>query len=205
MFYQYILVKALFNFLVLNERCEEMNDRELFEGIKQKDTCCLEQFIEKYTSYIAKIVTLVGGKSLRKQDIEEITADVFISVWQNAEKINLIGNSMKSYLGAIARNKTKTVLYSKKVELLPLNEDILFTDILMSDEIAEKETYELVNRTICEMEEPDREIFIRRYFFFEKIREIAEHLSMNNKTVETRLLRGREKLKSMLVERGIAQ
>jgi len=28
---------------------------------------------------------------------------------------------------------------------------------------------------------------------------------MNNKTVETRLLRGREKLKSMLVERGIAQ
>lgn len=181
-----------------------MNDRELFEGIKQKDTSCLEKFIEKYSDYIAKIVTCVGGKSLRKQDIEEITADVFISIWQNAEKINMVGDSMKSYLGAIARNKTKTVLSSKKVELLPLNEDILAKGIL-TDDILEKETYELVNKTVCEMEEPDREIFIRRYFFFEKVREIAEHLSMNKKTVETRLLRGREKLKSMLVERGIAQ
>lgn len=179
-----------------------MNDRELFEGIKQRNISCFEQIMNRYTSYIAKIVTLIGNNNLSKEDIEEITADVFISIWKNADRIDIIGDSMKSYLAAIARNKAKTVLTSRKIDILPLYEDILSTESLVYDDITQKETSTLLINIVREMGDPDREIFIRRYFFFEKVKEIAEHLSMNQKTVETRLIRGREKLRSILAERG---
>ena len=182
-----------------------MKDKALFDGIKQKNIDCFEQLMNRYSSYIAKIVTLIGSKSLSVQDIEEISADVFVSIWQNAEKINILGDSMKSYLAAIARNKTKSALSSKRLVTLPLLEDIISTDNLVSDDVVVKETNALVNRTVAEMGEPDREIFIRRYFYFEKIREIAEHLSMNSKTVETKLLRGKEKLRTLLIERGVTE
>ena len=47
---------------------------------------------------------------------------------------------------------------------------------------------------------PDREIFLRYYYYDQKISEIADEMDMNAETVKSRLRRGREKLKSLIEE-----
>ena len=49
--------------------------------------------------------------------------------------------------------------------------------------------------------EPDREIFLRYYYYEQKIAEIADEMAMNAGTVKSRLRRGREKLRQTL-EKG---
>ena len=50
------------------------------------------------------------------------------------------------------------------------------------------------------MGEPDREIFLRHYYCFQNVADIALALDMNVNTVKTRLRRGRERLRAELME-----
>lgn len=53
------------------------------------------------------------------------------------------------------------------------------------------------------MEEPDKSIFILRYFYFEKIKDISSRLGLSPKKVENCLYRQKDKLKKALIEGGI--
>ena len=50
------------------------------------------------------------------------------------------------------------------------------------------------------MGEPDREIFLRFYYLFQTMEEIALQMRMPLGTVKTKLYRGRKRLKAMLEE-----
>ena len=49
------------------------------------------------------------------------------------------------------------------------------------------------------MEPVDREIFLRFYYYYEKIAQIAAAMELTESAVKSRLSRGREKLKSRLL------
>ena len=53
-----------------------------------------------------------------------------------------------------------------------------------------------------ELKPEDREIFTKYYYECMKIEEIAEELQMNPQTIKTRLRRGRETLKQILLKEG---
>ena len=72
-------------------------------------------------------------------------------------------------------------------------------DMLVSLEIF-LEVYQLF--TCEELPEPERSIFQRHYFLYQKTDEIAEALQLNSATVRTKLARGREKLRQTLIEGG---
>ena len=50
--------------------------------------------------------------------------------------------------------------------------------------------------------EPDREIFQRHYFLYQKTADIARALGLKDATVRVKLARGRKRLKDYLEERG---
>ena len=50
--------------------------------------------------------------------------------------------------------------------------------------------------------EPDRGIFIRHYYLYQKTGDIAAELDMPASTVRVKLLRGRDKLRTVLAEGG---
>lgn len=53
-------------------------------------------------------------------------------------------------------------------------------------------------RAVDGMGEPDREIFLRHYYYCQSVADIAAALDMNANTVKTRLRRGRERLRAEL-------
>jgi RNA polymerase sigma-70 factor (ECF subfamily) len=65
--------------------------------------------------------------------------------------------------------------------------------------IISKENKNEVIKLIKELNEIDREIFIRRYLVQEDIVDIANSLGMNRSAVDNRLSRGRKVLKKKLI------
>lgn len=181
-----------------------MGDSKLIRGIKNGEQASLKKLIEKYYNYVFTIVFNVVGNLMTTEDIEEICADVFVSIWNNSQKIDPTYKSLKPYIVAISRNTAKNRIKSIKSLDLSLNEDIIIIDNNeVENEVLHGELIQILNECISSLEEPDKEIIIRYYFYYEKVKDIAEKLNINESTVKTKLFRSREKLKNMIIERGL--
>ena len=88
-----------------------------------------------------------------------------------------------------------TVLYHMAGNSLP-KEDIELSD--GKNFIEENFHNNYVWETVMSLGEPDSEIFVRRYKFDEKIKDISKAMGLNISTVKTRLSRGKRKLRKML-------
>lgn len=180
-----------------------MDEIILMRKLKRKDEWALGKIIDLYSPYITCIVWELLHKNGTKEDIEEVVADTFISLWLTAERVNYKKySSIKSYLGMIARNKAKDWLRSYRGEILELNDDILLIDGDVEHLILQKEQQLIIGRTLERLKEKNRKIFMMYYYRYKKIEEIAEALEMNPQTVKTCLRRGRETLKRILLEEG---
>ncbi len=182
-----------------------MNDKDILIQLKNGNINALEKLINTYSNYLACMIKNIGRISFTKEDVEELVADVFVLFWKNINKFDIEcgADNLKGYLIGIARNNAINELKRRKIEYIPLDEDFLYFDKNEENAIIKKEMESEVRKTVLEMDEPDKSIFIFRYYYFLKTHEIAKKLSMKQKTIETRLLRGRDKLKRIFLERGI--
>lgn len=181
-----------------------MDDNQILEFLKKKQPTILYELTKKYGGIVKTITSRILGNN-NPQDIEECIADTFIKLWDNSENIDINKGSLKSYIVSIARN-TAINRYHKifKENLIPLDETIVSQDGNVEDEISIQYDMRTLKELVLQMGEPDREIFIRKYILFEKVKEISKHLSIDEKSVENRLYRSRLKLKKALVERGVS-
>ncbi len=186
-------------------RWARMNDAKLMQRIKNGEAKALDKLMSRYTKYVAAIVALVGGSAFSKEDVEELTADCFIELWKRSADFEVRGESLKPYLAAMARNKAKNKLDSLKVVSIPLEEDLIADGCDLSGEMEKGELAQIIKECILELDETDRKIFHLRYFYLMKTREIAQEMRMNQKTVETRLLRGRDKLRLIMTWKGVTR
>ena len=173
-----------------------MTDAKALTQLQTGDQQALEWFIGRYSAYVGTIVNSVLQGSMSQSDVEEVTADVFVTLWKSAEK--LVPLNLKGYLSRVARSLAIRKL-RERVQELPLDEDIL---ILEEDALIEKldkrERDQLVREAVLSMSQPDREIFLRFYYYCQSVSVIADKMQINPSTVKTRLRRGREKLRQAL-------
>jgi len=178
-----------------------MEDKALLEGLSRKDPLCFEALIERYSRYIAAVVAKVAGGRFNPYDVEEITSDVLVKQWTGGHKIQLRGDSLKPYLAITARNHTLNALRKKQRVEEELENDYIASPSA-EDQVFMRHESEKINDMVQDMGEPDREIFIRRYFYLEKVRDIAKSLNMQEKAITARILRAREKLRIKLETKG---
>ena len=68
---------------------------------------------------------------------------------------------------------------------------------------ATTEATDLVGALVAAMTPPDRDIFLRKYYLLQSGKEIAAALGMSVESVNTRLSRGRDRLRPQLTEKGV--
>ena len=85
-----------------------MKERKLLKQLQRKNEKALEEIMKKYGAYVTTISKeILAGKGTN-EDVEEVVSDVFISLWNTAERIDYEKyTSIKAYIGMIARNKAK--------------------------------------------------------------------------------------------------
>lgn len=169
-----------------------VNEKKLLVRLKNKERNSIDEAIEIYTPYLSTVLYNMVGNRLPKEDIEEIVSDVFVTLWQNADYIDLRKGTIRSYIAAAARN----------FALKRLNKQTDYTcldDVELSDEqYKENSANDAVWNAVMSLGEPDNEIFIRRYKFDEKLKDISKATGINISTIKTKLSRGKCKLKKIL-------
>lgn len=179
-----------------------MQERELLKKLCRHRPQALETAIRQYGIYVAAVARSVLGLSGTTEDAEEITADVFYALWVHADTV--WPGKLKPWLGAVARNRAKDVL-RKRRPTLPMDEDVLSIPAESLEEQAVLEAQKQALLAAVEsMKEPDREIFLRYYYYFETMEEIALRLEMPVGTVKAKLHRGRKRLKDTLTEQEVS-
>ena len=180
-----------------------MGEEWIVKKIRSGDPAGLERMMNRYVSYISVIVWNILRGSMTQQDAEEVVSDVFYAAWNQAD--DLQPGCLKSWLAAVARNKAKNKLRQCGCTL-PLEEDFLdILDINDPLDAAQKQEEEmLVRKAVDSLMEPDREIFLRHYYFAQTIREISMEMRLNEATIKTKLRRGRARLRTVLLRWGVA-
>ena len=172
-----------------------MTEAKALAQLKRGSEEALAWFIHTYTPYVTTIICNIIGASMDTADVEEVASDVFFALWQNARSIH----SVKGYLGTVARNKAKNKARELRCDL-PLEEQLLLIDELTPEHrVEQRELAAAVRRAVLAMRQPDREIFLRFYYYYQSLDQIAAELDLNLSTVKTRLHRGRAKLKDTLI------
>ncbi len=188
---------------MLNGTCERGNDMDgdIIELIKNKDTKGLDMLICRYKKYVWSVLCGIGQYRLSQEDLEELCADVFFSVWKNGSGIKPCA-SLKPYLAKAARNAVWGRLRKKGFEPVQYDDGILTVSGGPCEEAEKNEMEQALNSAVGALEEPGREIFVRHYFYGEAVKAISQELSMNESTVKTKLFRIRKSLKAALEGRG---
>ena len=175
-------------------------DDRLIEAMQDGDESALSTVIQRYTAYVGTIVWNIVGSRLNEDDTKEIVSDVFYTLWKNSARVRK--GKLKAYLSSISRSQALDALRRATQNVSLEADDIEIPVSGPEDEIVHAEMYAALQAALNALPEPDRTIFIRHYYFYQKTNVIAEQLGMNIKTVQTKLCRGRETLRRVLTEGG---
>ena len=171
-----------------------VNDAELANAVSHGSERAFEELLRLYGGLIRSIVRYhLKDVSMWQEDCEN---DVLLSVWRNIDRFNPEKNSLKNWLGAVA--KYRAINYRRKyirgLSGKELTEDI--ADKVSADaEILERETRAEIISLLDGLGDADREIFIRRYIDEQPVGEIAAANKQKPSWIYNRLSRGRKILR----------
>lgn len=178
----------------------EVNNNKIYVYL-DNDELKMEEIMKNYTNYIYTIIRNYYT-NLSNEDIEEITLDVFLTLWKNQAKLD-VNRSMSSYIGGITKNLIKYKLRQEKKELNidDYDEELLnITNIEIF--LIQDEKKKIIANQLEEVKKEEKEIFILYYYNDMSVKEISKQLNMSNSKVKIILFRIRKKLRKALKERG---
>lgn len=182
-----------------------MEDTEIIELYFRRDERAIRETDEKYGKLCHRIAYNILGN---REDSEECVSDTYLGVW-NAIPPARPGH-FAAFLCRIARN-----LSLKRLEFLTREKrsrDVLVSleeleTVLPDDRIppdmGEEELGRLIGDFLRGQKEEVRNVFLRKYYFFDSVGEIAARYSFTESKVKNMLLRTRNKLKAYLIEEGV--
>ena len=182
-----------------------MQDNEIISLFEVRDENAIEALSDKYHPYCYKIA---WNLLTNKEDSEECLNDTWFSVWSLIPPKK--PSALSHFCGRITRNLSIDRLRKKYANRRP---DVHMADILgemdqlsvtytIEDQLAEKELLEIINDFLGKMNAEDRDIFVRRYWFFDSVAAIAERHAMSVGSVKMNLYRSRKKLLKVLKKEG---
>lgn len=176
--------------------------KRIYRQLQKNSEKTIEKLISDYSGYVYTILFNMVGGYCTSEDLEEMTSDVFIRLWQNLDILDK-NRPISPYLAAIARNLAKNKLRS--IQARPdfcEFEDIVSDGTDVADSIEWLEDMSLLQRGIDELSFVERELVIRYYFYGESLNSLAKRFSISDANAKTKLYRARKKLKDFLTEKG---
>ncbi len=189
-----------------------IGDEELIRLLRDEPEKGLAYMMDNYLGFVYTIVSGKLAAVTGREDIEECTSDVFYAVFQSRDSIDIAKGSIKAFLAVMAKRKA----IDKFRRLTGQANEPLRTAVSLEQEeigqgpgqhtaanqveaaVTARETGQELVRQIKALGPPDSEIFIRKYYFGQSTRAIAQALAIKENTIDKKISRGLDKLKLAL-------
>lgn len=177
-----------------------MTEEKIIERLKNGDEAVLTELVAELSPLVSSVVYNLSDGRLSAADIEEITADAFIALWYSRDKI--MPGRLRGYLLTIAKNKArdriKKIPKQIQISLDSDETEVLADGFSLSEELEKRTDAQSLADALNKLDEKDREILIRHYYYYQTSAEIGKITDMSAEAVKKRISRGREKLKKYL-------
>lgn len=176
-----------------------MSDTALMAAILRRDERAIGRVIDRYSRLLWPIAAAVLQNVGSEQDVEEVVADVFICLWQDPQRYVPERGSLKTLLCVMVRSRAID-RYRKLTRdmTLPLEEMLLSTGPSVQELLEAQENRMALAAAVQALEEPGREILVRRYFYNQKPKQIALAMGLSVKQVDNALYRMKKRLRGSL-------
>ena len=175
------------------------SENELISEIKKRNLNAYGFLIKEYTKPVYYLTYNILNIGNSKEDIEECVADVFLEVWQKINEFDSERSNFKTWI--LILTKYKALTYKRKLkknQVENIDDYLLEEPDTVEKQIIDRETQKKLLETINSFNKTDKELFIRRYFYNEKINDIMQSLGLSRSAIDNRLLRGRRIIKEVL-------
>ena len=161
-----------------------MEDKEIVDLYWQRDERAIAESAAKYGAYCRS----VAGRILRNdEDTEECVSDTWLHAWNamptdRPERLRRGGGEL-------------TLALEELDELIPAASDT-------EKAVEQRELSRCIGNYVNQMREPERGVFLCRYWYLAPVKEIASRFGFSEAKVKSMLLRSRRKLKTVLEKEG---
>ena len=144
-----------------------------------------------------------------RKDAEECVNDAYLGAWNAIPPAK--PNPLLTYICKIVRNISLKIYYRKEAAKRSSHYTIALEEIeaciadqkTVEDEIEARELARIIEDFLDTLTVENRVIFMRRYWFSDSYKNIAELVGLSEKNISVRLTRIREKMKQYLIEREV--
>ena len=183
-----------------------MEDKDIVQLFWDRNEQAITETSSKYGHYCFSIARNILNN---REDAEECVNDTYLNTWKSIPPHK--PEMLSTFLGKIVRNlsfnKYKSVHSMKRggyeISLI-LDElaEIVSDEESVEDNIIRNELLKAIDDFIKTLSDEKKYIFIRRYWYSDKITAIANQCGRTENSVNVELNRIRKKLRDYLTERG---
>lgn len=144
-----------------------------------------------------------------QRDAEECVNDAYLGAWNAIPPAK--PNPLQAYICKIVRNISLNLYYRKEAAKRNSVYDVAIQELeaylsapsTVETEIEARELARIIENFLDTLTVENRVIFMRRYWFYDSYKDIAERVGLTEKIVSVRLTRTRQKMKKYLIEREV--
>lgn len=181
-----------------------METAELLQLLNKDPNAGMEQLMNQYAGLVYAVVKgRLAASSCVSTDLEDCVADVFGEFYFARNSFDPEISSLKTYLCVLARNNAIDILRRRERRRgdVSLDDEESFLqiadDITIESELSKEELRREVFGAVKALGEPDTDIILRKYYFGESSKEIADTFGLTVSNVDTRTHRALNKLRKL--------
>ncbi len=184
-----------------------MEDKDIVDLYWQRSERAIDETESKYGGYCRSI----AGRILQNdEDAEECVNDTWLRAWNAmpSDRPSLLG----VYLGKLCRwlslNRLRDAARLRRgggEAALALEEldEIAASGADTEKQAEARELSRVISNYVNQMKEPERSVFLCRYWYMASVREIAARFGFGESKVKSMLARSRSKLRLCLEKEGV--
>ena len=184
-----------------SRKARSTSDEALIEKIASGNRLAMQALFIRHQARIYRFVLRLARDATLAEDL---TSDVFLTVWQQAHRFEA-RSSATTWLLAIARYKTYAEL-RRRTEPLPDDGAAQASDDPADNPEAAfeiKRRGEILRRCLTRLSREHREIIDLVYYHEKSVQEVAGIVGIPGNTVKTRMFYARRRLSELLEAEGI--
>ncbi len=174
-----------------------MDYKALTAAMRSREPGALERFQTAFTPLIRYIIApiLPDGR-----DREECLSDVVLRAWEAIESYDEKKASLTTWVTALARNAAlnRRRANERRREGDGLDETVPDGAGSPEQSVIREETARALWAAVGRLDRRDRDMFLRKYYYYQPTAQIAAELGLSLRAVEGRLYRVRKRLQEEL-------
>ena len=184
-----------------------MNDNTIIDLYWQRSERAIQETDTQYGSYCYQIAYNI---LINREDAQECVSDTYMVAWKAMPPRR--PPLLATFLGRITRQLSIDYwrhrnVYKRGGGQIPLVLDELAECVAdiesVESEVTKKEMQRVLNRFLEALKETEQMIFLRRYWYFNSVKEIAEHYGFTESKVKSMLHRTRVNLRKAFEKEGL--